>query len=132
MSRAPEDWRALLATALRYGVVGVLGTLSHFATTIALVELAHTDPVVATTAGFLVALVVSFTLARGWVFRHRAPVARTFPRYVAVSTSGLVLNAAIMYVTVNVARLDYLWGLAAVVLIVPAFNFTLNRAWTFS
>jgi hypothetical protein len=31
-----------------------------------------------------------------------------------------------------VVRVSYLWGLCMVVLIVPVFNFTLNRTWTFS
>jgi putative flippase GtrA len=130
--RTTESRRALLQTGFRYAVVGVIGTIAHFATTIALVEAASANPVVASVIGFLVALAISFMLSRRWVFASAAPVARTFPRYVFVSVAGLILNAAIMHLTVDVARVSYLWGLCMVVLIVPVFNFTLNRTWTFS
>jgi putative flippase GtrA len=132
MMRATEGRGATLRTGVRYVVVGILGTLAHFTTTVALVEGLSVDPVVATVLGFIVALVLSFVLVRGWVFGSSAAVARTFPRYVMVSVAGLLLNALIMHVTVDVVRVSYLWGLCAVVLVVPAFNFTLNRTWTFS
>lgn len=132
MIRATDRRGATLRTGGRYVVVGILGTVAHFTTTIAVVEGFAVDPVVASVAGFLVALVISFILVRGWVFRSGASVVTTFPRYVAVSVAGLLLNAGIMHVTVDVARVSYLWGLCAVVAIVPLFNFTLNRTWTFS
>jgi putative flippase GtrA len=127
-----EALRRWVGIGARYGVVGVLGTLIHFATTIALVELLGTNPVAATVIGFLLALITSFVLMRGWVFRSAAPVAAAFPRYVAVSVAGLALNAGLMYLVVDIARVSYLWGLVAVVIVVPVFNFTLNRVWTFS
>src|SRR5438270_177850 len=88
MTGRDDALRRFVATGARYGIVGVLGTLVHFATTIILVETLRTDPVLATVIGFVLALMTSFVLMRGWVFRIAAPVRAAFPRYVAVSISG--------------------------------------------
>lgn len=116
---------------LRYCAVGGLGTLIHFGTTLILVERFGIDPVPATIAGFVGALVVSFLLNRGWVFASTVAAAPGLARYTAVSVLGFLLNVAIMVVVTRVLVLDYRIGLALVVLIVPATNFALNSRWTF-
>lgn len=120
-------WRRFL----RYCVVGGLGTVVHFGTTMLLVELWRVDAVAATVIGFLCALAVSFALNRSWVFASSVAVAPGLARYTAVSVLGFVLNVAIMFVVTRVLGLDYRIGLVLVVLIIPVTNFTLNARWTF-
>ena len=116
---------------LRYCVVGGLGTVVHFGTTMFLVEMLGIDAVLATVIGFLGALAVSFMLNRRWVFASRVAVASGLARYSLVSGLGFVLNVAIMALVTRVLELDYRIGLALVVLIIPVTNFTLNARWTF-
>lgn len=118
-------------TAVRYGLVGLLGTGLHFGTVIALVEWARLDPVPASALGFLLALVVSYILNRAWTFRSRRRGRRQFLAYAAVSLLGLGLNSAIMFLTVHVLRWNYLYGQALVVAVVPVVNYLLNLRWTF-
>src|SRR3989344_1419423 len=51
---------------LRYGVVGVIGAVVHMSTLFLLVELGLTGPVVATTTGFVFALLISYGMNRIW------------------------------------------------------------------
>jgi len=127
----PASRREVAARFVRYCVVGVIGTIVHFATTIALVEIGRLDPVVASVIGFVAALLVSFVLNRQWTFASQAAVSTSLARYVAVSVFGFLLNIAIMAAVTKWLNLSYLIGLALVVLIIPAVNFTLNARWTF-
>ena len=117
--------------ALRYAIVGVLGTTIHFGVLAALVEFGGAEPVFASAAGFIVTLIVSYVLNDRWTFalptRHR----NAFARYTAVSVLSLGLNSLIMYLAVHVFDLWYIVGQALVVAVVPAVNFVLNRSWSF-
>ncbi|MBO9599992.1 MAG: GtrA family protein [Cohnella sp.] len=125
--------RALRSPFAKYAVVGAIGTLLHFASLIFLVEAARLPAVPSSAIGFLLVVVVSYYLNRHWTFASTAasPGLGSFARYVAVSTSGLVLNTAIMYAVVDVLGWPYLLGQGAVTVIVPVSNYYFNRTWTF-
>ena len=80
---------------VRYGLVGLLGTVLHFTCVILLVEFAHFDPILGSALGFLLVLLVSYSLNRTWTFRSRNRGKRQFLRYLFVSSIGLGLNSAI-------------------------------------
>ena len=116
----------------RYLVVGLANTAVHFLVTILLVEAFRADAVIASAVGFIFALLVAFILNSRWTFGRRdKPVVRLW-RYSVVSISGLCLNLLIMYLAVDYLGLHYLFGLAAVVLVVTPWNFALNLFWSFA
>ena len=115
----------------RYIVVGVIGTAIHFGVLIALVELWGVEAVTASTIGFIVTLVVSYLLNHRWTFRSDRGHLSAMPRYTVVSVCGLLLNSAIMYVTVHVLGLWYILGQCLVVVVVPLTNFLFNYHWSF-
>ncbi|MDQ7095552.1 GtrA family protein [Desulfosporosinus sp. PR] len=116
---------------IRYGLVGIFGTILHFSSVIGLVELAHIDPVVSSVAGFLLVLLVSYHLNSVWTFRTTDQQKRRFFYYTLVSLIGLGLNTTIMFIDVHVLRQSYLYGQCLVVVVVPISNFFMNRKWTF-
>ncbi len=116
---------------IRYGLVGLLGTLLHFTCVILFVEAVRLDPVLGSGLGFLLVLVVSYILNRTWTFRSKSKGARQFIIYTLVSLSGLGLNSVIMFVSVHILHWNYLYGQGMVVAVVPASNYILNRFWTF-
>lgn len=119
------------AVPIRYGLVGLLGTILHFASVIALVELAGLDPVIGSALGFILVLVISYFLNRTWTFRAKGQRAGRFLIYTTVSLIGLALNSGIMYVAVYLLEWNYLYGQSLVVVVVPVVNYILNRTWTF-
>lgn len=116
---------------IRYGLVGLLGTVLHFGSVIVLVEYAHFDPVPGSALGFLFVLLVSYSLNRNWTFRSRRRGRRQFLIYTVVSLLGLGLNSSIMFIAVHVLHWNYLYGQGLVVVVVPASNYLLNLTWTF-
>lgn len=132
MSATDAETAGTIAQFVRYGAVGALGTALHFGAAIMLVEGAGANPVAASGAGFMVAFVVQYLLNRTWVFASRVGPWRGLARYAVVCATGLAISLVLMHAATAWLHLDYLWGLAAVVAVVPVTNFTLNRLWTFS
>ncbi len=116
---------------VRYFIVGVIGTGIHFGVLIMLVELFGVEAVTASTIGFIVTLIVSYVLNHRWTFRSDRRHLSAMPRYTLVSVSGLLLNSAIMYVTVHVLEWWYILGQCMVVVVVPLTNFLFNYHWSF-
>ncbi|QJD86024.1 GtrA family protein [Cohnella herbarum] len=116
---------------MKYGMVGVVGTVIHFLLLILLVERFNMNPVLSSACGFLVVLLVSYLLNKYWTFPSSQSGWRSITKYTVVSVSGLLLNTGIMYVAVEKLHWRYTVGQALVTLIIPAFNFALNYYWTF-
>jgi putative flippase GtrA len=117
--------------AVRYAVVGVLGTAIHFGFLAALVELGGVDAVVASGAGFIAALIASYVLNHRWTFRSVRDHRTAFLRYAMVCGLGITVNSLIMHVSVHIFGLWYILGQTLVVVVVPPLNFVLSRAWAF-
>lgn len=77
---------AFLATAVDFGVM------------IALVQLAHLSPPVATVLSAICGGITNFSIGRAWAFRHRhnGTLSGQMGRYAAVSLGGALLNAALL------------------------------------
>lgn len=116
---------------IKYGITGLLGTLTHVSSTVFFVELVGLRPVLSSALGFVIVLVMSYYLNKYWTFRSQFRGYGEFGRYLLVSLSGLVLNTLIMFLTVEFLSWHYVVGQFAVVAVVPASNFLLNNYWTF-
>jgi len=129
--RLRDDRAAWLGLAFRYGIVGVIGTALHFALTVAQVEWLAIDPVLASALAFIVALLVTYVLNHYWTFAARIAPLSGLVRYSIVTICSFTLNLTIMALVAHVLHWDYRIGLALIVLVIPAINFTLNARWTF-
>jgi putative flippase GtrA len=126
------DKRRHLVKLLSYGLIGVIGTLIHFSILVLLVELFHLEPVLSSSIGFIVTVIVSFYLNRRFTFRTKSSnTTVTFIKYTVVSCSGFILNSAIMYCSVHILSLHYSIAQVIVVVLLPISNFLLNNYWTF-
>ena len=115
----------------RFAVVGALATATHAAVFAAAIELARVEPVLATAAAFVVAMLAGFALNRRWTFAVRDAPARRLWRYAFAALAGLALNAGIMYCVVHLLHASPYLGLAAAIVLVPPVSFTLNHLWVF-
>jgi putative flippase GtrA len=116
----------------RYLVVGTVGAGAHLSTLSLLVEQFGVQPIAASMAGFLVALILSYWLNAFWSFDQVAQQHRqAIVRYTAVSVMGLCLNTFIMFSLVNWFGLWYFLAQMIAAVVVPLHNFLLNFYWTF-
>ncbi len=121
----------LINQLIRFGLVGLLSTITHMGTLIILVEIFKFLPLVASTIGFILAVIISYILNYSFTFDATGKHAIIFPRYCTVCIVGLMLNTGIMYLTVEILGIWYVIGQVCTLLVVPVSNFTLNKLWAF-
>jgi putative flippase GtrA len=102
-----------------FALIGLIGYVIDAGITYAGAKYAGLSPELARPPGFVVATIVNFLLNRAITFRHSsAPLARAFPRYVAVASAGLAVNYGVYSACVLLApRL----GVEATPALLPVF-----------
>lgn len=83
---------------VRFAAFGAVATAAHYTLMIGLIELGHTPPLWATTAGFVLGAIVSYTLNRRFTFDETPAFGRGLMLFLCVAAIGLVLNGAIFAV----------------------------------
>ena len=114
---------------LQFLGAGVFASGSHYGIYVSLVAFLDVWPVAATTLGFVVGTMISYTLNARYTFNgsHRPG---SLVRFWVVTGLGGVLNAAAVAL---LSELEVHYALAGIVAIVvaAAFNFTGHKLWTF-
>lgn len=115
----------------RFLGVGLLATASHFIVVIALVEAVSLDVKLANALAWSVALGVSYSGHHRWTFPGEGAHANPFPRYVAVSLTGLALNLATVWLFHDHLSAHYLVATTSGVGLSVLVTFVLSRFWVF-
>jgi putative flippase GtrA len=123
--------RPVVGEALRFLAVGAAATALQYAILVALVRWAGWNAVPASTLGFAISLWLNYALNRRYTFASERPHAQALPRFLVTALCGLGLTAVGMYTLASLMRLDYLVAQVIVTAVVTAWNFALNRWWTF-
>lgn len=113
-------------------VAGCAAAAGHYSVLIALSELFHVGPVLASAAGFVVGAVISYTLNYLHVFKSDQKHLPTFGRFIAVALAGLAMNSAIVWVGAHGFGLHYLPAQLIATFLVMFWSYTANRFWTFA
>lgn len=117
---------------LKFGVVGVLATATHFAALSVFVEGFGIREALANGLAFLVAVSVTYFGQSKWVFREQSQTSlRELVRFTVSVLFGFFANIAIMYVAVQAFQLRYQVGFVLAVLLVPMMTFVINKTWVF-
>ncbi|MBD8500987.1 GtrA family protein [Paenibacillus arenosi] len=117
---------------LKYGLVGVIGTIVHSGMLALMVEVFEMHPIGGTIIGFVFSLVISYVLNSIWTFKQANSSTTIFVKYALVCSCGLLLNIFIMYITVDIFNLSYIIGQGVAIILVPIFNYMINRYWVFN
>jgi putative flippase GtrA len=128
-----QRYRPLLMQFVAFGIVGVGATLVNIAVYYAGVKGFGASPNVSWTAGFLVALVVSYTMQRRFVFSASGErsVAASSSRFFMVALLGFALNSLWVWAMVTRMGLPTWSPLPLVLFVTPAVTYCLNRFWVF-
>lgn len=111
--------------------VGIVAAVVHYGTLIALVEGAHTGPVAATLAGYVLGGIVSYALNRRFAFESDRPHSEATWRFAVVAGVGFVLTGFLMAGLNGRLGLPYLLAQVMTTGIVMLWSFAANRWWTF-
>nr|WP_070960815.1 GtrA family protein [Hyphomonas sp. Mor2] len=111
----------------RFGIVGVLATVTHALILWALVEFVQMRPSIATVIGFLVAFNVSYFGHYYFTFRSTEPHRRALPRFAATATAGALLNWLIFVIGTDVLAWHYWIAFGISIVAVPIFVYFVSR-----
>ena len=115
----------------RFSGVGILGTIAHYATLIALVQIIKANAVLSSCAGFILGALVNYSLNYRYTFRSNMRHSEAMIKFFTVALVGLVSNALIMGFAVEILNVHYVLAQVMATGIVLFWNFTGNRLWTF-
>lgn len=113
-------------------MVGVVGTAAHYLTLILLVESLGFGAVPATTAGFVVGLVVNYWLNYRYTFASNRPHRAAMPRFMCIGVITGFLNTVLVFFGTETLRIHYLPVQFVATGAVFVLNYVLNSAWTFA
>jgi putative flippase GtrA len=120
-----------LAQFLRFAAGGAVGTACHYVTLVLWVEAFGGAVVTGTLAGFCAGALVNYLIARRFVFDSDRPHGAALPRFALVAVAGAAINTVIVAL-LHGAGLHYLLAQIVATLVVLAWNFAVNRRWTFA
>lgn len=127
----PSIIRNNLFDFIKYGVIGVFGTLLQTGTLFLVVEKGHGDPLLGATLGFILSLIFSYAANSRWTFKESERSKSALVKYTIVCCGGLVLNLLIIYLFDRVLGWWYGYGQITAIVLVPIHNFILNKVWAF-
>ncbi|RON53337.1 GtrA family protein [Pseudomonas frederiksbergensis] len=120
---------AVIKRAMRFAVTGVFVTALHAVVAVLFINFVVPLPPLANGVAFAVATVVSYLINTTWSFSARLH-GRTLLRFMMVSGAGFLLAMFVAWAA-QIAGLNYLLGIGAVALTLPAFTFVLHNFWTY-
>jgi putative flippase GtrA len=121
-----------MPTLLKYAIVGITGATIHFLTLFYLVEKFQIHPIVSSSIGFILTVLVSYFPNYYWTFKANSSHKKTLARYTVVSLSGFASNFIAFTISYSLLSLHYGFSQAVATVVVPLTNFILNKYWTFN
>jgi len=121
----------LAVKAARFGMAGLLSGLIFAIVSIVCAGLLGWEPKLASAAGYVSSMPVNFAANRHFSFRSQGAFWGDLARFVLLHACNMLLTAFVTGVVVDLMRLHYMFGTAAVVVIVPCVNFAAMNFWVF-
>lgn len=116
---------------VRFLLVGGVATALQYAILIILVQAGMASVITASTTGFVISAIANYAMNRRFTFRTDAAHTQAFPRFLTVALIGLAINAALIWLLNSELGAHYLVAQLMATIVTLAWNFSLNRLWTF-
>ncbi len=121
--------RSMPSQALAYASAGLIGTTVHYAVLTALLQGNVIDVVAASTVGAVTGGLVNYWLNHAKVFKSCVRHQVALPRFAAVATFGIAVNAVVL--AVCAPTFGTLGGQLIASVAVLVTGYSLNRIWSF-
>lgn len=117
---------------VKFGLVGFLSFLVDAGVYLILTRYLAVFYLLAKMISFVVAATNSYIFNRTWTFRSKnSQIRREFVKFFLISLIGLGINSLIMFLAVDLIKLNDLFGLVIATIITMFWNFTANKLWVF-
>jgi putative flippase GtrA len=117
---------------VRFGIVGVSGTLIDFGVTWLCKEKLHWNKYLSNSIGFLLAATNNYTWNRLWTFESQnSEIFREYGSFVLIALIGLGLNNFVTWLLHEKAHWNFYLSKLVAVGVVVIWNFSMNYVFTF-
>ncbi|MEA2089051.1 MAG: GtrA family protein [Patescibacteria group bacterium] len=117
---------------VKYCVVGGTAAAVDFSILFILTDFLNVYYLISATISFIVSALTNYSLNRSWTFRSNGKKRKQLPIFFTIATIGLILNNSIMYFSVEVLAVWYIWAKVVATGIVLIWNFIGNKYLTFN
>ena len=125
-------WWTILLRFVRFGIVGVSGTLIDFGVTWLCKEKLHWNKYLSNSIGFLLAATNNYTWNRLWTFESQnSEIFREYGTFVLIALIGLGLNNFVTWLLHEKAHWNFYLSKLVAVGVVVIWNFSMNYVFTF-
>lgn len=122
----------MLGQFIRFGLIGVLAALLHFAIASSLSSYAHINVMYSNVAGFVCAFWVSFFGHHYFSFRaSHLSIKQTLPKFACVALVGFLINENLLFIFKYAFAMPDSAALIAAILLTALISFVLNRYFAF-
>ncbi len=122
----------MISQLMKFSLVGVINTLIHYALFYLFYSVFGVYHLLASTIGFIAAVINSFILNKYWTFDSNSPqLVKQFVRFFSVSLIALLINLATMALLVEWWMIDPLIAQLAAIGFTLLVNFAGNKWWSF-
>ena len=117
--------RKLLIQILKFAIVGGIATIIDFVFLYIFREFCHFPVLVSNTLSFCISVIYNYVASVKWVFdvNKEKDAKKQFVIFIVFSVIGLLLNNAIMWITVDFLSIYYMLAKIIATAIVMVFNF---------
>ncbi len=117
---------------VRFGIVGVSGTLIDFGVTWLCKEKLHWNKYLSNSIGFILAATNNYTWNRLWTFESQnSEIFREYGSFVLIALIGLGLNNFVTWLLHEKVHLNFYLSKLVAVGVVVIWNFSMNYVFTF-
>lgn len=125
-------WWTILMRFVRFGIVGVSGTLIDFGVTWLCKEKLHWNKYLSNSIGFLLAATNNYTWNRLWTFESQnSEIFREYGTFVLIALIGLGLNNFVTWLLHEKAHWNFYLSKLVAIGVVVIWNFSMNYVFTF-
>lgn len=118
---------------LKFGTVGLVCFVIDFGITYLFKEKFKFNKFTANAIGFLISVVLNFTLNRIWTFQsHNADIEMQFMKFISIASFALIINSVIIYLLNVKIRFNFYLSKLIAVFIVMFYNYSMNALFTFT
>ena len=115
---------------VRFTVVGLVSNALLFGLYL-LLNSAGLTHVTSMTAVYAIGVAQTFLVNRSWTFGHAGRLGGPFVRYIVTYALGYLLNLGLLTTLVDGLHLPHAWVQGALIFVVAAFVFVLQKHWVF-
>ncbi len=118
---------------VKFSMVGVLNTVTSFLVYMLMSRGFGLVPLAANAIAFTVAVTISYFINRAWTFREKGRVVvKQYSIFFMIGGIGLFISESVLFIIHHVLYVYDVVAFLIAAAVVVFWNFSANRAWTFS